>query len=153
MTGTVEKGLTTEQRTVKQLGERIARRWRAFGYEDALLSAEGIGIRTGLGVLEELLSPSKCRGNNLHCEDGVDIRDGAICPRCEEHRQDRRPAGSEPAGHPEVDSPKETYTPPAYVPAPREYPEGEDGVEAFSGDVDLDKLMRDVIRDRPRLPR
>ncbi|MFI2620360.1 hypothetical protein [Streptomyces sp. NPDC018584] len=108
---------------MEQISERIARRWRVFGYENALLSSEGAGLRTGLGVLEELLSPSKCWGNNADCEDGADIRDGGLCPRCEEHRQDQRtPAAADlgTPGHPEVAEPEETYTPPAYVPHPRE---------------------------------
>lgn len=119
VTAMVEKALTAEQRTVDQIGERIARRWLAFGYEDALLSIDGPGLRTGLGVLEEMLSPSKCWGNNLDCEDGVDVRTRETCPRCEEHREDRRAASDRdtPSEHPAVDCAGNTatYTAPAYV--------------------------------------
>ncbi|MEU1134774.1 hypothetical protein ABZ383_33795 [Streptomyces sp. NPDC005900] len=128
VTELVEQALTGEQRTVEQLGERIARRWQRFGYEDALLSDEGAGLRRALGVLGELLSPSKCWGNNLHCEDGVDLHTGMPCPRCEEERQARRPESGD-AGHPEVDESAETYTAPAYVPPAR------DGVVGVNRDL------------------
>lgn len=81
--------LTREHRTPAQLLERMARRWQVFGYEDALLSQTGEGIRRGIGVLEELLSPSKCEGNNIDCEDGLELHTGRECPRCQEARQDR----------------------------------------------------------------
>lgn len=132
VTRLVEEALTREQRTVEQVVERIARRWQVFGYEGALLSSEGEGLRHALGVLRELLSASKCWGNNLYCEDGADLRDGSLCPRCEEHRQDQRTAagtagtGADAAGdggpsqHPPVDEePDQTYTAPAYIPPPR----------------------------------
>jgi hypothetical protein len=85
----IEAGLTAEHRTAGQLLERMGRRWQAFGYEDALLSQSGKGIRKGIGVLEELLAPSKCWGNNIDCEDGSELYTGRECPRCAEARQDR----------------------------------------------------------------
>lgn len=88
----IEAGLIREHRTPGQLLERMARRWQAFGYEDALLSQSGEGIRRSIGVLEELLSPSKCDGNNIDCEDGIELHTGRECPRCEENRQDRQAA-------------------------------------------------------------
>lgn len=88
----IEAGLIREHRTPGQLLERMARRWQVFGYEDALLSQSGEGIRRSIGVLEELLSPSKCDGNNIDCEDGIELYTEQVCPRCEENREDRQAA-------------------------------------------------------------
>lgn len=96
----IEAGLTTEHRTPSQLHERMARRWQAFGYEDALLSQSGEGIRRSIGVLEELLSPSKCWGNNIDCEDGIELYTERPCPRCEESRQDRQALYETPEAEP-----------------------------------------------------
>jgi hypothetical protein len=94
----IEAGLSREHRTAAQLLERMARRWQIFGYEDALLSQSGEGIRRSIGVLEELLSPSKCEGNNIDCEDGTELYTDRPCPRCEESRLDRQVARAPQAG-------------------------------------------------------
>ena len=122
-------GLTQEHRTPAQLLERMARRWQVFGYEDALLSQTGEGIRRSIGVLEELLSPSKCAGNNIDCEDGIELHTGRECPRCEEARQDRMSVRQQ--------APKETAERPAVVrpavhavrqPIPEPRPQAEEAI-------------------------
>lgn len=115
----IEDGLVDEHRTPSQLTERMARRWQVFGYENALLSQSGEGIRRSIGVLEELLAPSKCRGNNIDCEDGVELYTNRACPRCEEERQVRQ-GSTELAADLEQQEASETYTAPQYVPPPRE---------------------------------
>lgn len=114
----IAAGLIVEHRTAAQLLKRMARRWQAFGYEDALLSQSGGGIRKGIGVLEELLSPSKCAGNNIDCEDGTELYSEVPCPRCEEAREDRIKASTaveEPAPEPR----REQASTPRPVPAAR----------------------------------
>lgn len=119
VTDLIEKGLTGEQRTAQQLADRMGRRWTAFGYEDAALSNTSSGVRAPVGVLLELLSASKCWGNNLNCEDGIDRNTDAPCPRCEEAREDRIRA-AEPAPAPEAPREHPTFTPPpAPLPQPR----------------------------------
>ncbi|WP_435058464.1 hypothetical protein [Streptomyces sp. bgisy060] len=108
--------LLDEQRTVQEIVERVERRWALWRYEDAAVAQSGQGIARPLGVLLTLLAPSACWGNNIRCEDGVDIDTGAVCPRCEEAREDnataRRGEGAPPpAGYsvpfqrPTVDEP------------------------------------------------
>nr|WSZ21167.1 hypothetical protein OH837_48850 [Streptomyces canus] len=117
----IEKGLTAEHRTTSQLLERMARRWQAFGYEDALLSQSGEGIRRSIGVLEELLSPSKCDGNNIDCEDGIVLYTELPCPRCEENREDRQAAYQAPEAQPAPVQPLPQAQPAARaLPQPRE---------------------------------
>lgn len=118
-------GLTKEHRTPAQLLERMARRWQVFGYEDALLSQTGEGIRRSIGVLEELLSPSKCEGNNIDCEDGIELYTGRTCPRCEEARQDRfevKETAAAPSSPP-VASQLAARTVPRTIPEPRQEPD------------------------------
>ena len=116
----IEAGLVREHRTPGQLLERMARRWQAFGYEDALLSQSGEGIRRSIGVLEELLSPSKCDGNNIDCEDGIELHTGRECPRCEENRQDRQAAYETPKREPVPIQPRPQAQPAARaLPQPR----------------------------------
>lgn len=138
----IESGLTAEHRTAAQLLERMARRWQAFGYEDALLSQTGEGIRRGIGVLEELLSPSKCWGNNIDCEDGIELYTDTPCPRCEEAREDRIRA-AEPAPAPAVEPQNErpAVAPPP-LPAPRE--EASEG-QTYGVNVELARQARESI--------
>ncbi|MFD5881053.1 hypothetical protein [Streptomyces yangpuensis] len=85
----VTEALVGEQRTVKQLVERVERRWLLWSYEDHAASESGPGLDRPVGVLLTLLGPSACWGNHARCEDGVDLDSGLVCPRCEEARQDR----------------------------------------------------------------
>jgi hypothetical protein len=85
----ISRGLLEEQRTPEQLADRMARRWVAFGYEADALEAGGRGIDKPKGVLEQLLSPSKCWGNNLDCEDGTNRWTDEECPRCAEARAEK----------------------------------------------------------------
>lgn len=117
----IESGLTAEHRTAAQLLERMARRWQGFGYEDALLSQSGEGIRRGIAVLEELLAPSKCWGNNIDCEDGIELYTGRECPRCSEARQEK--FGTREEADPE-DAPAQ-----APAPAPERHPVPEQRIE------------------------
>ncbi|MFI6653203.1 hypothetical protein ACIBI8_37140 [Streptomyces sp. NPDC050529] len=137
VTDAISGVLTGEQRTVGQAVERMTRRWTVFGYEDALLSEEGAGIRTAAGVLDELLSPTKCWGNNANCEDGVDLFTGAVCPRCDEQRQGRQ-AEAARQGEPVVEEAAETYTAPQYVPVQR------------TGVVGVNQAKADFIRQAMR---
>lgn len=96
--------LLDEQRTVQEIVERVERRWALWRYEDAAVAESGTGIARPLGVLLTLLAPSTCWGNNIRCEDGLDLDSGNDCPRCAEAREDkaaeRRGPQSEPlAGH------------------------------------------------------
>ncbi|MEV7681583.1 hypothetical protein AB0O64_23960 [Streptomyces sp. NPDC088341] len=86
------KALFDEQRTVQEVVERVGRRWTLWSYEDAAVAQSGDGIARPLGVLLTLLGPSACWGNNARCEDGTDIDTGAVCPRCEEAREDKAAA-------------------------------------------------------------
>lgn len=98
ITENIGKALVGEQRTVDELITRMHRRWARFGYEDDALSAEGSGIRRPVGVLDELLSASKCWGNNPNCEDGIDRYTDQECPRCLESVEDHRAARAKDAG-------------------------------------------------------
>jgi hypothetical protein len=142
----IEQALISEQRTVEELVERIGRRWVAFGYENDLMDSLGKGIRTSLGVLEELVSASKCWGNNLDCEDGIDRRTGDDCPRCVEQRAERR-ADREPLPPegPTTAVEKPTPTPAPYVPEQRD--------DAVGINEEQRALAREVLRGRTRLPR
>lgn len=147
----IEEGMTRDLRTVGELVDRMARRWAVFGYEEALLSQDGAGVRRPLGVLLELLSASKCWGNNLDCEDGVDRITGAECPRCEEARQDRiraaapSPAPEGPRAHPAPDPPR---TP---LPPPRADPPGD---QTYGVNADIARQARAaVLANRRRVPR
>jgi uncharacterized membrane protein len=126
----------------------MARRWQAFGYEDALLSQSGEGIRRGIGVLEELLSPSKCDGNNIDCEDGIVLYSGQECPRCQESREDR---AAERAGA----AVQDPVAPQAAIPAARRAapPPPSEAVAAISqeGRAEAAALMREALRNRARL--
>jgi hypothetical protein len=144
----IEAGLTREHRTAAQLLERMARRWQVFGYEDAQLSQTGEGIRRSLGVLEELLSPSKCWGNNIDCEDGIELYTGRVCPRCEEARQDQmgdKEGAAKPASAQVQKPPQAPRTP---VPEQRPQPEGTFTVEGME---QARSAMREALRNRPRL--
>lgn len=149
----IEKGLVRHQRTAGQLVDRMARRWWRFGYEDALLSWDGKGIASATGVLEELLSASKCSGNNLYCEDGIEIHSGATCPRCEEAAEDRsRAFREEQTPEPQHDRP-DTAPPPVHtLPLPRvEIPEDD---RTYGLNVDLARQAREAVRqNKIRLPR
>jgi hypothetical protein len=83
------KALFDEQRTVQEVVERVGRRWTLWSYEDAAVAQSGDGIARPLGVLLTLLGPSACWGNNIRCEDGVDLDSGSDCPRCAEAREDK----------------------------------------------------------------
>ncbi|TQE33188.1 winged helix-turn-helix domain-containing protein [Streptomyces ipomoeae] len=85
----VAAALGDEQRTVEELVERMERRWSQWAYEDAAVAQSGDGIARPLGVLLTLLGPSACWGNNIRCEDGIDLDTGAECPRCVEAREDK----------------------------------------------------------------
>jgi hypothetical protein len=151
VTDLIEKGLTGEQRTAQQLADRIGRRWTAFGYEDAALSATSSGVRAPVGVLLELLSPSKCWGNNLDCEDGVDRTTDASCPRCEEAREDRIRV-AEPASAPEPPREPPTFTrPPAPLPTPRaDIPD----TQTYGVNTSLARQAREaVLANKGRVPR
>lgn len=138
----IAAGLLREHRTAAQLLERMARRWQVFGYEDALLSQSGEGIRRSLGVLEELLSPSKCNGNNIDCEDGIELYTGRECPRCAEAREDRIRAAV-PAPAPEMKPKAMAHRPaPPPLPAPRD--EAGEGT-TYGVNVDLARQMREAI--------
>ena len=144
----IEKGLTREHRTAAQLLERMARRWQAFGYEDALLSQTGEGVRKSIGVLEELLSPSKCKGNNIDCEDGIEMHTGLECPRCQEAREDRfgqRP-DAKPEKTPDVRPTVRVAQHP--VPEPRQESVGSFSEEGRTGAAEA---MREALRNRARL--
>jgi hypothetical protein len=144
----IEACLTKEHRTAGQLLERMARRWQVFGYEDALLSQSGEGIRRGLGVLEELLSPSKCDGNNIDCEDGIVLYSGRECPRCQESREDRTAARASAAA-PNTVAPQSAAAPARRaVPPPR--PEAV-GTISEEGRVEAAASMREALRNRARL--
>ncbi|MFJ9239836.1 hypothetical protein ACIRJ3_33215 [Streptomyces anulatus] len=82
-------GLALADRTVGQVVTRVERRWLQWSYEDDALADSGKGLDRPLGVLLTLLGPSACWGNNARCEDGTDIDTGAVCPRCEEAREDK----------------------------------------------------------------
>jgi hypothetical protein len=151
VTDLIEKGLTGEQRTAQQLADRIGRRWTAFGYEDAALSATSNGLRAPVGVLLELLSASKCWGNNPNCEDGVDRNTDAPCPRCEEDREDRiRAAEPDPAPEPPRERP--TFTsPPRPLPTPRIDISGN---QTYGVNTDLARQAREaVLANKGRVPR
>jgi hypothetical protein len=151
VTDLIEKGLTGEQRTAQQLADRIGRRWTAFGYEDAALSATSSGLRAPVGVLLELLSASKCWGNNPNCEDGVDRNTDALCPRCEEAREDRIRA-AEPASAPEPPRQHPTFTrPPAPLPTPRaDIPD----TQTYGVNTNLARQTREaVLANKGRVPR
>lgn len=145
----IESGLMAEHRTPSQLLERMARRWQMFGYEDALLSQSGAGIRRSIGVLEELLSPSKCWGNNIDCEDGIELYTGRECPRCLEAREDRfgaREDAPETAVQEQAEGPSAPVAR-RVVPEPRPEPEGTftaEGMAAARAEI------RSVLKDRPR---
>jgi hypothetical protein len=147
----ITEGLLRDHRTAGQLVERMARRWEVFGYEDALLSQDGPGIRTATGVLEELLSASKCWGNNIDCEDGIDRNTDAPCPRCEEAREDRiRAAEPAPAAAlvPQDDRP--TFTPSPLPPPRVEIAEG----QTFGVNAEIARQAREALRaNRGRVPR
>ncbi|MGW1870942.1 hypothetical protein ACWCPS_36055 [Streptomyces mauvecolor] len=143
----IEQALVGEQRTVEELVERIGRRWVVFGYEDDLLCSFGKGIRTGLGVLEELVSASKCWGANLDCEDGFDRRTESECPRCAEQREERRAAHADrerPSEHP-APVEKPTPVPGPYVPEQRD--------DAVGINEEQRTRARAALRERIRLPR
>ncbi|MGW5529418.1 hypothetical protein [Streptomyces xanthochromogenes] len=141
----IEQGLLGEQRTVEELAERIGRRWVAFGYENDLMDSLGKGVRTSLGVLEELVSPSKCWGNNLDCEDGIDRRTGDDCPRCVEQRAERRADREQPLAERPPTVEKPTPVPAPYVPEQRD--------DAVGINEEQRALAREVLRGRTRLPR
>jgi hypothetical protein len=144
-------GLTQEHRTPAQLLERMARRWQAFGYEDALLSQTGEGIRRSIGVLEELLSPSKCEGNNIDCEDGIELHTGRECPRCEEAHQDRMGARQQPA---KETTERPAVAQPAVRAARRPLPpqrEEQEGTFTDEGMAQARAEMRNALRNRPRI--
>lgn len=101
----ISQALAEEMRSPEQLVERMGRRWVAFGYEVATYDSAGEGVRSPLGVLEELLSPSKCWGNNPFCEDGTDLATGAECPRCAEARADKRAVDDKARPHPQHEPP------------------------------------------------
>lgn len=142
VTEAVGEVLVGEQRTVAQAVERMNRRWTVFGYEDSLFSAEGRGIRSAVGVLDELLSATKCWGNNMNCEDGVDLFSGSVCPRCEEQRQERRADAAAP-DHQFTADDTETYTAPQYVPIQRP-----DAVGVNQAKADF---IRQAMRERVRV--
>ncbi|MFF4292181.1 hypothetical protein ACFY0N_00825 [Streptomyces vinaceus] len=79
-----------ETRTSAQLGERAARRWIAYGYERDHFD---IGLRSPLGVVEELLRPTPYCSDE-ECEDGENVNTEEPCEHCEariaERRSDRR---------------------------------------------------------------
>lgn len=148
ITAAIGEILVAEQRTTDQAVERMTRRWAVFGYEDALLSDSGAGIRAPLGVLTELLSPTKCWGNNLYCEDGTDVRTSEDCPRCNEERLARlaaTPKAPADSGTGREDA-KETFTAPQYVPAAR-------GADEVGVDREKAAFIRQALRERPRVRR
>lgn len=148
VTVAVEAALVGEGRTAQQVVDRIAARWVCFGYENDAMSATGKGIGTALGVLLELLSPSKCWGNNARCEDGTDLDTGGQCPRCVEARVERAASGAPDVPVATGTSEAEgggTYTPPPFIAPPCE--------GAARVDPDLAQLVRQINRDRPRVPR
>lgn len=148
----IEAGLTREHRTPTQLLERMARRWQVFGYEDALLSQTGEGIRRSIGVLEELLSPSKCDGNNIDCEDGIELYSGRECPRCQEHREDRRSSQEALPERPTPQVQVPTYTAPPYVPPPRD--DTADDGRTFGVNAELARQTREaLLRNKGRVRR
>jgi hypothetical protein len=149
----IGKGLIRDQRTAQQLVERMGRRWWRFGYEGALLSRDGKGIDRAMGVLEELLSASKCSGNNLYCEDGTDVNTGDTCPRCEEAAEDRSRAFKEKqAPEPKHDRP--VATPPAARPLPPPRVEIPDDDRTYGVNVGLARQAREAVRqNKTRLPR
>ena len=143
----IESGMTREHRTAGQLLERMARRWQGFGYEDALLSQTSEGIRRSLGVLEELLSPSKCDGNNIDCEDGIELYTERECPRCAEVREDR--TGTQQAPQEEakvIPSPIAKRTAPRPVPQPRI----EETTISQEGRAQAAEQLRQALRNRVR---
>lgn len=143
----IEAGLTREHRTADQLLERMARRWQAFGYEDALLSQSGDGIRRSIGVLEELLSPSKCWGNNIDCEDGTELYTDRECPRCAEARQDRGAAQGHDAPEP-VDTQAPPTPAPPRPPVPEQRAENE-GTFTAEGMAAAQAEIRSALKGRP----
>ncbi|MBI0312722.1 hypothetical protein JBF12_06875 [Streptomyces javensis] len=86
---TIARAVVEERRTVEQIIERVKRRWLRWSYEDDALATSGRGLGRPLGVLQALLGPSACWGNNARCEDGIDIDTGVECPRCVEAREDK----------------------------------------------------------------
>ncbi|MFF1358782.1 hypothetical protein [Streptomyces sp. NPDC058297] len=150
----ISKVLLEEFRTAGEVVQRMERRWGVFGYEDALLSQDGPGLYKPLGVLEELLSASKCGGNYIDCEDGVDRYTGALCPRCEDFLAERRgPAAGEekPVERPQVDASRPQLV---RVPKPMPSPSG-GGEAAMTREVQAAQAMaaRAALRQRPRVPR
>ncbi|MFF1574711.1 hypothetical protein ACFVWR_18380, partial [Leifsonia sp. NPDC058292] len=149
ITEAISRVIVDEQRTAEQAADRIARRWLAFGYDDDANSQDGRGIDAPLGMLLELLSPSKCWANDARCEDGLNIDSGVVCARCEDEREDRRRAQESaqdgPSGHPVAEAPATaetpTYTAPAYVPMARE-----DG-KSYGVNVDLAREARQAVLD------
>jgi hypothetical protein len=84
-----------DSRSVGQLAARIERRWVAHGYADALLSAEGKGISSPVGVAVALVRPTPgCR--DLMCEDGTILDTGVGCRACSEREVERRGRGGVP---------------------------------------------------------
>lgn len=144
----IEAGLTREHRTPAQLLERMDRRWQHFGYEDALLSQSGEGIRRGLGVLEELLSPSKCWGNNIDCEDGTELHTGRECPRCAEAREDRINARAESIPDQAPAARQDRPPEPARQAVPQPRVDAEPVTMTFEGRQSAAAAARDAVRAR-----
>ncbi|MGW7504330.1 hypothetical protein ACWGIR_22755 [Streptomyces albidoflavus] len=78
-----------DARTAQQLTERIRHRWEAYGFAHDLLSAEGRGLKSAVGVAVALVRPSTDCPDPM-CEDGTNLSSGAPCRVCPERRADRR---------------------------------------------------------------
>ncbi|MER5617568.1 helix-turn-helix domain-containing protein [Streptomyces sp. NPDC002215] len=78
-------------RTSDQLVERVRRRWSTHGYADALLSPDGKGIGSPVGVAVALVRPPADCPDPM-CEDGVLIHLNSACVKCEQRHLDHRAA-------------------------------------------------------------
>ncbi|MFF3256419.1 helix-turn-helix domain-containing protein [Actinacidiphila glaucinigra] len=74
---------------------RIARRWRAHGYElDTDTEGRGAGLRHPVGVAIALVRRGAC--TSPRCDDGCDLDTGEACRTCEREAEDRSKAAAAP---------------------------------------------------------
>ncbi|MFE7963442.1 helix-turn-helix domain-containing protein [Streptomyces cellulosae] len=78
-----------DSRTPEQLARRISYRWLAYGYANDVLSVEGRGLDSPVGVAVALVS-QRCA--DPMCEDGTILDTGNACRVCEQRAAERAPS-------------------------------------------------------------